>query len=175
MSRNKSTNKPSDTAKQIAEQLPEAPIVIPFRTKPSPGDVEQPKPVEPPEQSRVIQADATGVIRRDPTQEPKNVQFVPFPDGAIFKFQPNKARPGTFVINDGAGTPYAVALHAEIAELICKSVTIFFYQEQERARQKAAAAQEMTEGLPAEGSKVDIAENPQAAPAQAEPTNGDKS
>lgn len=126
------------------------PIVVPFRTKPSAGDVEADKRAA--EEKRA---------NEKPTEQPKQqAQLVPFPDGAMLKFQPNKSRPGTFVINDGAGTPYAVALHPEIAELICKSVTILFHQEMERQKQREATAAALTDSLPAAGEKVEVQPTP---------------
>jgi len=101
------------------------------RTKPSPGDIEPPK--------------ASAPLPEQPAPEQgQNISFKRFPNGMVFGFSLNPRKAGTFVIHDATGTPYAIALHPGIADLICKSVTFFFFeQDKERAKQ-AAVVDELT-------------------------------
>lgn len=109
------------------------------RTKPSPGDIEKPK------------APAPSAPEQPAPEEGQQIRFKRFPNGMVFGFSVNPRKAGTFVIHDATGTPYAVALHPGIADLICQAVTFFFHkQDEERAKQAAAvdtltAASDVTE------------------------------
>jgi hypothetical protein len=93
------------------------------RTKPSRGDA-QPEPA----------AETSPA----PAPNPQRLQLRPFTDGIVLRHSINPRNPATYVIHDATGTPLAVALHAEFAELVCKAVTFLFF-EQDRLQKKAQA------------------------------------
>lgn len=105
------------------------------RTKPSPGDTEkQSAGVAPAEK----QQDA-------PPLGDGNIRFKRFPNGMVFGFSDNPRKAGTFVIHDATGTPYAVALHPGIADLICQAVTLLFHEQDKQMAKQAQAVDALTE------------------------------
>ena len=96
------------------------------RTKPSRGDTE-PKPV---------------VVPPEPTASPQEQQLrlTPFKDGIVLRHSINPRNPKTRVLHDATGTPLAVVLLPEVAELICNAVTLFFI---EQSRKHQAANQQL--------------------------------
>jgi hypothetical protein len=97
------------------------------RTKASPGDIEP------------IKAPAPSAPENPAPEEGQKISFKRFPNGMVFGFSVNPRKAGTFVIHDATGTPYAIALHPGIADLICQAVTFFFHkQDEERAKQAQA-------------------------------------
>jgi len=99
------------------------------RTKPSIGDTAAPPPA-------ILSEPAK------PADAPQSIEFKRFDNGMVLGFSQNPMKPGTFVIHDATGTPYAVALHPGVADLLCKAVT-FLFAEREKllAKQREQVAQ----------------------------------
>jgi hypothetical protein len=65
----------------------------------------------------------------------------PFPDGALLRYSPNPAKPGTFVLHDKRGTSVALARNEFIADILCKGAWMFFSAVKEQQQAAAAAAE----------------------------------
>lgn len=99
---------------------------------------------EPP---RIVPADAQG---RPKAAEPGPVTLTPFPDGYVFKFSENPARPGTFVVYDVMSRPVAICQRCEYADLICNAVRLLFMAAAENQRRQQAAAENKPASAPIE-------------------------
>ena len=82
----------------------------------------------------IFEADAMGHVKAPPAQ--RGIELTPFSDGVLFRCSPNPAKPGSFVIHDGAGQAVALALNEEIADILCKGCHLFF-QHAQRAMKSA--------------------------------------
>ena len=109
------------------------------RTKPSPGDIE---PIKAPP---AAPAAAQPAGPEGSVPEGQKISFKRFPNGMVFGFSVNPRKTGTFIIHDATGTPYAIALHPGIADLICQSVTFFFHKQDEKRAEQAQAVDALTE------------------------------
>lgn len=96
---------------------------------------------------KIIQADATGRIKHDPTAAAEapvhqNYTVKPFPDGHVFKYTTNPAQRGTFVMFDCEQRPVAVVEHPAVANLLCNAARMLFevaVAEQQRIEAEAKA------------------------------------
>jgi hypothetical protein len=103
------------------------------------------------ERPKIIQADAQGNIKADPTigvnpaQSDEDLVLQPWPDGSLLKHGPTS---NGYAIVDGNKTALAVARNVYVADLICKSVDIFvkLSRIKEEEAKKAAATQPPTNG-----------------------------
>lgn len=120
------------------------PIQVNFPTKkPTPGDLEQSRsdvsPAAPPS-GTIAQANAAGQIVSDPTPaEP--LKLIPFDDGMPLKYSKNPNKAGTFVVHDRAGTPFALTLTPQAADLIANAVALFFVFQNKSEMERLAAEQ----------------------------------
>lgn len=128
------------------------------RTRPSPGDIEKPKAPEAPSADPATPA---------PKQE--NISFKRFPNGMVFGFSVNPRKAGTFVIHDATGTPFAIALHPGIADLICQAVTFFFVKQDEVRAQQSAAVDSLTDAANASEAIANDASHPAGQPDENKP------
>lgn len=96
------------------------------RTKPSRGDIEAAKP-------------KTEEAQPKAPEQPPRLTLKRFPNGMPLGYSPNPRKPGTWVLHDATGTPLAMALHQEMAEMICHGVFLLFV-EQDKAQKKQLEA-----------------------------------
>ena len=106
------------------------------RTKPARGDSE---PTKGPQAAEPLK------------KEQQPLQLRPFPDGAVLRHSINPRNPATHVLHDSTGTPLGVILHTHIAELICRSVTLFFYEQERQRQEKLKQLDTLTEAVVPEG------------------------
>lgn len=103
------------------------------RTKPSPGDIEPKAPT------------SSAPAQPAGPEEGQKISFKRFPNGMVFGFSVNPRKAGTFIIHDATGTPFAIALHPGIADLICQAVTFFFHKQDEKRAEQAQAVDALTD------------------------------
>lgn len=93
------------------------------------------------ERTRTHDTDATPAPAGPaPEAAPHKIEFKRFPNGMVLGWQENPHKPGSFVIHDASGTPYLIALHAPVADMVCQAVTFLFH---ERDKAIARQAQEL--------------------------------
>lgn len=121
------------------------PIQVNFPVKkPTPGDLES-APTNPaatgsPTQPTgvIAQVNAAGQVVADPAQLGE-IKLLPFDDGMPLKYSKNPNKAGTFVVHDRTGTPFALTLTPQAADLIANAVALFFvFQNKSKMEQLAA-------------------------------------
>lgn len=95
------------------------------------------------EPSKIVQANADGSIK--PPTEPQNITFKKFENGMVFGFSQNPRKPGTFIIHDATGTPYLIALHPAVANMVCQAVTLLFVTREANQRKQLEEVDKLTE------------------------------
>lgn len=98
---------------------------------------------QPSEPSKIVQANADGSIK--PPTEPQNITFKKFENGMVFGFSANPRKPGTFIIHDATGTPYLIALHPAVANMVCQAVTLLFITREANARKQLEEVDKLTD------------------------------
>ena len=63
------------------------------------------------------------VVPEDPKRG--ELRLTPWPDGQLVKHAPNPAKPGTYLLVDGARAVVALAGDVNIANLLCRAVDLF--------------------------------------------------
>jgi hypothetical protein len=57
---------------------------------------------------------------------PTELAFVPFEDGQLFKYSPNRQKPGTFFLHDRVGLVIALVINEQCALILAESCHKFF-------------------------------------------------
>ena len=109
------------------------------------------------ERTRTSNGDAVAPPATPEPPTPQRIEFKRFPNGMVLGWQENPRKPGSFVVHDATGTPYAVVLHSGVADLICQAVT-FLFHERDKAIAKQAAEFEKLENA------VELPSSEQLAP-----------
>lgn len=94
---------------------------------------------------------------------PTQLAFVPFEDGQLFKYSPNRAKPGTFFLHDRVGLVIALVINEQCALILAECCHKFY-----TAFLKTQAGQDAT--LPAIAPPTPTEEELRAA-AAASPTD----
>jgi hypothetical protein len=110
-------------------------------------------------------ATAAGAIT-PPPPAPQRIEFKRFENGTALGWQENPKKPGSFVIHDGGGTPYAIALHPGVADLICQAVTFLLHERDKAIAKRAAELAKLEDAMPSseEIAEAIIKDAPPAAP-----------
>lgn len=78
-----------------------------------------------PEASRIVQADASGRITKEPAKE-ENLTLKLFSNGALFCYGPTGKPDGSCVMMDANNLPVALVKNAFIADFLCRGAHLFF-------------------------------------------------
>jgi hypothetical protein len=95
--------------------------------------------IAPADAPRLVQCDAKGQVKSPAPNQTLNLH--PFPDGVLFRYSPNSARPGSYLIHDAHGLVVALAMTQDIADIIVRGCHTFFQMAQAeiKAQDEAAA------------------------------------
>jgi len=105
------------------ETKPEPSSNITPTTPPSGLPSSEPAASPPP---KVILFDAKGNLITDKQSKAPDYVVDPFPDGSVFRYAPNPAKAGTYVLIDKANNLVAAAVNLGVAQVLCEGARAFF-------------------------------------------------